>query len=425
MALRVLRRTGSGNTTINDLPTELLERVLAHAVGTRSPAGGLRERQWTSAGDLARAQPLASVCRAWRDALAALVTRFTFFALPAAAPPGRTQPAALLRALTILPRLRALQLFLRPSEAASLAPALRAFLARPECGVHTVHLCMPPAANADARALAVSQLANAAAQGARSRLAVLSLDACGTLHPHVLRDVAAHAPAITTLALDCTRVTDWAPLRNLPALAELSLRNCRLDDNALAAAATNTPALETLALGYQGATLTAQGISALSTLARLRAVELARCAGVRDAGVLELSHVSSLARVSLLHIDVSADALVSLARAMGARLTALCVTSVRARADGAPRALTAPPAASMQDVASAVRAHCPNLHSLDFAPTRCPHWSERAYAEALRFVPDPNTSLLVNVRRRRNRRLSSFLKGLWLPRRLPRSRLHR
>eukprot|EP00171_Calliarthron_tuberculosum_P016972 IDg16972t1 len=106
---------------------------------------------------------------------------------------------------------------------------------------------------------------------------------------------------------------------------------------------------------------------------------------------------------------------------MGARLTALCVTSVRARADCAlsTRVHATPHTASMTDVARTVRAHCPNLHSLDFAPSRCPHWSERAYVEALRFVPDPPAPVLVKVRRKRPRRLARFLKGLWMPR-LPR-----
>lgn len=426
MALRALRRTGAATCSIADLPPELLERVLAHAVGTRATAGGLRERQWTSAGDLARARPLASVCRAWRAALSGLVTRFTFFALPASAAPGRTHPAALLRALTALPRLRALQLFLRPSEAAALASDLQTFLARPQCTVHTVHLCMPPAADDAARSHAVSVLSHAVAAGAQHRLRVLSLDGCGTLSHSVLEDVARFAPSLTTLALDCTRVGDWSPLGSLPALAELSLRNCELDDMALASAVAATPALETLAVGYQGESLTRLGLQALSNLRHLRCVELARCAGVRDTGVLALADVSSLARVSLLHVDVSADALVSLSRAMGARLTSLCVTSVRARADGSAALrslrLPSPGTATMTDVARAVRAHCPNLHSLDFAPSRRPHWSERAYAEALRFAPDPApTPVLVKVRRKRPRRLTRFFKGLWLPR-LPRGR---
>ncbi len=406
MTLRNKRRERP--TQIDNLPRELLERVLEHAVGTRTPAGGLRERQWVSAGDLMRAQPLALVCRKWRDALRNIVTRFTFFALPSTA---RGPSAKLLRPLMHLPNLHALQLDLRPPEASMFARELYNFLGRDNCRVRTVHLCMPP----DPRSSAVAAVAEAVAAGASTRLDVLSLDSCGLLADDVVAEVARHAPNLTTLALDCTTMKDWAALAKFRNLTELSLRNFSFDDQGLDAVVNATPNLQTLALGYTGAGLTAVGLASLARLKWLRSVELARCAGVRDDGVLVLADISSLTTVYL-YFDVSADALVRLTLAMGARLRALCVTSVRTPGgDGA---------AAVGLVTQAARRNCPNLGRLDFAQRRRPHWSERPYAEAIRFLPaapigphSPNAAQTVKAGRRRQPRFMRFLKELWFTRR--------
>ena len=408
MTLRNKRRERP--TQISALPSELLERVLEHAIGTRTPAGGLHERQWVSAGDLMRAQPYALVCKRWRDALRNIVTRFTFFALPSSST-SRTSSSKLLRPLMCLPNLHALQLDLRPSEATCFSRELHCFLSRKNCRVKTIHLCMPP----KPRISAVAAITQAIAQGAGARLDVLSLDSCGLLNNDIVANVAKFSPNLSTLALDCTTVQHWSALAMFKNLSELSLRNFSFDDAGLIAVVSAAPKLETLALGYTGAALTATGLAELSRLKWLRSVELARCAGVRDDGVLVLADIASLTTVYL-YFDVSADALVKLTMAMGARLRALCVTSVRTLGDDG--------AAAVEFVTHAARRNCPNLDRLDFAQRRRPHWSERPYAEAIRFLPaathntsTTTTAQIVNAGRRRQPRFMRFFRELWVSRR--------
>ena len=91
------------------LATYLLERMLEHAMGTRTPADGLHERRWVSAGDLIRAQPYALVCERWRDAQRNIVTKNIFFALLSSST-SPTSSWKLLHPWMWLPNLHALQL---------------------------------------------------------------------------------------------------------------------------------------------------------------------------------------------------------------------------------------------------------------------------------------------------------------------------